>query len=59
MNKLRRCYYWLFQNETASRVQPHTHCPVCGLELTEFRGGHFTQRCCEPCSLLLSARRDG
>jgi predicted nucleic acid-binding Zn ribbon protein len=58
MNQFRKCYYWLFQNETDTRRQPRTHCPICQAPLSEFEGGFFRQRCCENCRLLLSARRD-
>ena len=57
LSRIRKAYYWLFQNESLDEFQPRTACPLCGRDLTEFRGGFFVQKACEPCQILLSAKR--
>lgn len=52
LNRIRRCYYWTFQDETAEGFRPVSHCPACGKRMATYDGGLFTQRICESCRIV-------
>lgn len=52
LDRIRRCYYWHFQDETEDRLRPITRCPACGKRMTAYDGGLFAQRICESCRLV-------
>ncbi len=52
LNRLRRCYYWYFQDESAADFAPISKCPSCGGEMQPYEGGVIPQRACEECSIL-------
>lgn len=50
LNKLRRCYYWVFQGLTEK--PPEHQCATCGGNLVEVQGCRPRQAVCEQCSLI-------
>ncbi len=57
LNELRRCYYWLFQDESAEDYEPMSHCPACGEALTLSPYGIFAQLVCEKCSIVIAGEK--
>jgi predicted nucleic acid-binding Zn ribbon protein len=51
LDRLTRCYYWLFEDVSADDYMPLAECPSCGgaWDACIYRPGH---RVCEPCSLV-------
>jgi predicted nucleic acid-binding Zn ribbon protein len=52
LNPIYRCYYWYFQDESASDYTPFIACPVCGQRLQDYPNGIFKQRICEACGII-------
>ena len=55
INRLRRCYYWYFQDQTLPDFQPITVCPVCGDPMETYAKGIYAQRACERDSIVTIA----
>jgi hypothetical protein len=53
LNRLRRCYYWFFQDASSDDYEPMKECPSCGKPLLPYTHGIFPQLVCEPCSLII------
>ncbi len=52
INRLRRCYYWYFQDQSLPDFQPITACPVCGERMKTYSNGLYAQRVCERDSIV-------
>jgi hypothetical protein len=52
LNAIHRCYYWYFQDESATGYTPFVTCPLCGQHLQDYSGGVFKQRICETCGII-------
>ncbi len=52
MNRLRRTYYWYFQDNICEDYRPLTACPLCHQALQRFPLGTFDWPICEHCLLL-------
>lgn len=52
MNKLHKCYYWYFQDESDENFLAFKKCPSCKGKLTDYNDGIFKQRICERCLII-------
>jgi predicted nucleic acid-binding Zn ribbon protein len=52
LNKIHKCYYWYFQDESDDEYVPFAICPVCNEPLQEYPEGIFKQRFCEKCGII-------
>jgi predicted nucleic acid-binding Zn ribbon protein len=52
LNAIRRCYYWLFQDQSTPDFEPIRVCPACTRELRLYEGGVFRQLICDSCSIV-------
>ena len=52
LNKIRKCYYWYFQDEVAEQFQPISRCPICGRGFEPYDTGPFKQLLCESCMIV-------
>ena len=52
LDGLRRCYYWLFRDESDPERRPFVDCPVCGEALRPYARGNVAQLICEEDSLV-------
>ncbi len=52
IDRVRRCYYWYFQDQTLPDFQPITRCPVCGETMETYSRGVYAQRICERDSIV-------
>jgi len=52
LNNLRRCYYWVFQDQSADDYEPISNCPSCGRPMLDYEHGIFKQLVCEQCSIV-------
>lgn len=52
INRLRRCYYWYFQDQSLPDFRPITRCPVCGETMETHAMGTYAQRVCERDSIV-------
>jgi len=53
LNRLRRCYYWFFQDQSSDDYEPLEDCPSCGKPLQPYTQGIFPQAICESCSIVV------
>ena len=52
LNSLRRCYYWLFQDQSTDGFEPTANCPVCYQAFLQYADHPFAQSLCENCSII-------
>ncbi len=52
VNARRRCYYWLFQDQSIPHFEAIGECPSCRQTFKTFDGGIFRQDICEECSII-------
>ena len=52
LDPLRRCYYWLFQDESVEDFQPITQFPICGAAFLQEFDASWPQSRCETCSIV-------
>lgn len=50
VNRLRRCYYWWFQDQSIDGYAPPSRCPSCQQQLAPFP--ETDQQVCERCSIV-------
>jgi predicted nucleic acid-binding Zn ribbon protein len=53
LDKIRRCYYLYFQDESAEDYAPLRHCPACGQPLTTYTASKIPERVCESCGIVV------
>ena len=52
IDKLRTCFYWYFQDESAADFRALSLCPLCREPLDDYDEGIFAQRFCRACGIL-------
>ena len=52
LNRIRRCYYWFFRDDSLESVEDRTTCPACGQPLVDYTANP-DHKICEPCSIVL------
>ncbi len=52
MNKIQKCYYWYFQDESDENFMPLNECPKCKRKLKDYNGGIFRQKLCDHCRII-------
>jgi predicted nucleic acid-binding Zn ribbon protein len=55
LNRVRRCYYWYFQDESLEDFEPANVCPACQRQFKAYTHGIFPQFICEHCSIVTVA----
>jgi len=55
VDSVRRCYYWLFQDQSVDEFESIEICPICSLAFTRYDEGIYPQLKCEGCSLITVA----
>jgi predicted nucleic acid-binding Zn ribbon protein len=54
LDPLRRCYYWLHQDESTENLGLIRECPLCSRALISYDGGIFPQVVCNDCSVVIA-----
>jgi len=54
INDTRRCYYWLFRDQSDECAAP-TRCSRCDHEFSNYGGSVIKQLVCEPCAIVTAA----
>jgi hypothetical protein len=52
LNRLRRCYFWYFQDQSVDILEPIKNCACCKKPLREYSKGIFPQLICGTCSIV-------
>ncbi len=52
MNKIRKSYYWYFQDESDENFIAFERCPKCNRKLMDYNNGIFKQKICERCLII-------
>jgi len=56
LDRIRRCYYWYFQDQSVDEFEPYSECPRCNKPFGVYAGGIFPQFVCEDCSIITVGR---
>lgn len=54
LDRIRRCYLWLFQPQSDEGYDPPEACPACSGALSSYDSGIFPQLLCERCGVVLA-----
>ena len=52
LDRVRRCYYWFFQDESVEDFEPIRECPLCSGVLAPYGNGIFPQAICQGCRII-------
>jgi predicted nucleic acid-binding Zn ribbon protein len=55
LSRVRRCYYWYFQDQSTENFEPVKVCPACQRQFMMYPHGIFPQFICESCSIITVA----
>jgi hypothetical protein len=55
MNRIRKCYFEYFQDESVDDFEPINKCPLCGQTFQLYKDGLFLQYICEQCLIITVA----
>lgn len=55
LNRVRRCYYWYFQDQSTVDFEPVKVCPACQRRFMLYPHGIFPQFVCEDCRIITVA----